>query len=181
MGGGLERIRELVLKLRTFSRIDEGERKVVSVRECVDSVLTILMHRLRDRVRVSLTFEEPSQLECYPSLLNQAIMNLIANAIDAIDEQGEAGTLDIFGGAENGRYLLRIRDSGPGIPEAVRERVFDPFFTTKEPGKGTGLGLSITYSIAKKHGATLQLLPQKPHGTSAELRLPLGASAQTEA
>jgi DNA-binding response OmpR family regulator len=177
MGGGLERIRELVLKLRTFSRIDEGERKVISVRECVDSVLTILAHRLRDRVQISLTFEEPVQLECYPSLLNQALMNLIANAVDAIDELGEPGTLDIFGGAVQGQYVLRIRDSGPGIPEKVRERVFDPFFTTKEPGKGTGLGLSITYSIVKKHGGSLQLLPAEPRGTSAELRLPLGSSS----
>ncbi|HVY29127.1 MAG TPA: response regulator [Polyangiaceae bacterium] len=177
MGGGLERIRELVLKLRTFSRIDEGERKVISVRECVDSVLTILMHRLRDRVQLSLQFEEPAQLDCYPSLLNQALMNLIANAIDAIEDLGEPGKIEIFGGAVDGEYLLRIRDSGAGIPEAVRERVLDPFFTTKEPGKGTGLGLSITYSIVQKHGGSLLLLPAAPRGTVVELRLPLVSSS----
>lgn len=177
MGHGLERIRELVLKLRTFSRIDEGERKVVSVSECVDSVLTILGHRLRDRIELSTRFEPPHHLECYPSLLNQALMNLIANAIDAIDEHGQPGVLQIQGGAQDDHYVLRVIDNGSGVPEAARERVFDPFFTTKEQGKGTGLGLSITYSIVKKHGGTLRLLPAETRGTIAEMAIPLRLGA----
>jgi two-component system, NtrC family, sensor kinase len=172
MTGGLERIRELVLKLRTFSRLDEGERKVVNVRECVDSVLTILAHRTRDRIAIETSFEEPAQLDCFPSLLNQALMNLIANAIDAIG-QAEAPKLTITGGGAGSSYLLRVVDNGCGIPEELRERVFDPFFTTKEVGQGTGLGLSITYSIIKKHGGTLQLLPAAGGGTLAEINLPL--------
>ncbi|HXK18295.1 MAG TPA: response regulator, partial [Polyangiaceae bacterium] len=173
MAGGLERIRSLVLKLRTFSRLDEGERKVVSVRECVDSVLTILAHRMRHRVEVVATFDPPDELDCFPSLLNQAIMNLIANAIDAIEEMPDAHKLTIHGGAEDANYVLRVTDDGAGVPEALRERVFDPFFTTKQVGKGTGLGLSITYSIIKKHGGTLELLPARDRGTIAEIKLPL--------
>ncbi len=173
MAGGLERIRELVLKLRTFSRLDEGERKVVSVRECVESVLMILGHRTRDRIDVETSFEEPAQLDCYPSLLNQALMNLIANAIDAIDAASTPGKLGIFGGGVGDSYVLRIVDSGCGIPDELRERVFDPFFTTKDIGQGTGLGLSITYSIVKKHGGNLQLLPGEGGGTVAEISLPL--------
>jgi len=173
MAGGLERIRSLVLKLRTFSRLDEGDRKVVSVRECVDSVLTILGHRTRHRVEVQASFDAPEELDCFPSLLNQAMMNLIANAIDAIEELPEAGKLLIHGGAEAGSYVLRVIDDGAGVPEALRERVFDPFFTTKQVGKGTGLGLSITYSIIKKHGGTLELLPAPGRGTIAEIKLPL--------
>ncbi len=173
MSGGLERIRELVLKLRTFSRLDEGERKVVSPRECVESVLTILAHRTRHSIDVEATFAPPLELDCFPSMLNQAIMNLIANAIDAIDETGKRGRLVIHGGAEGDRYLLTITDSGAGVPEALRERVFDPFFTTKEVGKGTGLGLSITYSIIKKHGGSLELLPAPGGGTQARVSLPL--------
>lgn len=173
MGGGLERIRELVLKLRTFSRLDEGERKIVSVRECVESVLTILGHRLRERIDVETRFEEPELLECFPSLLNQALMNLLANAVDAIDATGERGRILIEGGADGGRYRLRIADSGCGIPEALLERIFDPFFTTKAVGKGTGLGLSITYSIVKKHGGLLELRAREGGGTLAELTLPL--------
>jgi two-component system NtrC family sensor kinase len=170
MAHGLDRIRELVLKLRTFSRLDEGERKVVSVRECVDSVLTILMHRLRDRIVVETRFGLPEQLDCFPSLLNQALMNLLANAIDAIEGKGK---IMIEGGAQGESYLLRIVDSGCGVPEALRERIFDPFFTTKEVGKGTGLGLSITYSIVKKHGGSLELRDAEGGGTAAEIVLPL--------
>src|SRR6478609_1609248 len=173
MAGGLERIRELVLKLRTFSRLDEGERKVVNVRECVESVLMILAHRIRNRIELETSFEEPSTLDCFPSLLNQAMMNLIANAIDAISEVGDRGKLVISGGAIGDNYVLRVVDSGGGIPEDLRERVFDPFFTTKDVGQGTGLGLSITYSIIKKHGGNLQLLPAPERGTMAEVTLPL--------
>ncbi len=100
-------------------------------------------------------------------------MNLVANAIDAIEESNRMGTLQIRGGAEAGAYVLCITDNGAGIPEALRERIFDPFFTTKDIGKGTGLGLSITYSIVKKHGGTLELTPVAAGGTIAEIRLPL--------
>jgi two-component system, NtrC family, sensor kinase len=179
MAGGLERIRELVLKLRTFSRLDEGERKVVSPRECVESVLMILAHRLRHRIRVEVRFEPPEALDCFPSLLNQALMNLIANAIDAIEERGEPGQLTIHGGASGSFYVLRITDTGAGVPEAFRDRVFDPFFTTKEVGKGTGLGLSITYSIIKKHGGALELLPAPERGTIAQVLLPLAGPPET--
>jgi len=170
MARGLERIRELVLKLRTFSRLDEGERKIVSVQECVDSVLTILGHRLRERIEVETHIGEPELLDCYPSLLNQALMNLMSNAIDAIEGTGK---IRVEGGARGTQYLLRVCDSGSGIPEAVRERIFDPFFTTKAVGQGTGLGLSITYSIIKKHGGVLELRDGEAGGTVAEISLPL--------
>jgi len=173
MGRGLERIRELVLKLRTFSRLDEGERKVVSVRDCVDSVLTILGHRLRDHIDVETRFGEPELLDCFPSLLNQAMMNLVANAIDAIDPVERAGKILIEGTSQEPWYVLRICDNGSGIPEALRERIFDPFFTTKDVGKGTGLGLSITYSIIKKHGGVLEMRDREGGGTVAEIQLPL--------
>ncbi len=173
MANGLDRIRELVLKLRTFSRLDEGERKEVNVQECLDSVLTILAHRLRNRVEVHVQLSGPPTLDCYPSLLNQALMNLIANAVDAIGDDKDSGQLSITGSAVGESYLLTITDNGCGIPENLRERVFDPFFTTKDIGKGTGLGLSITYSIIKKHGGSLELLPAPGGGTLAEVRLPL--------
>jgi DNA-binding response OmpR family regulator len=170
MAGGLDRIRELVVKLRTFSRLDEGERKPVNIRECVDSVLTILGHRLRERIQVSTRYDSPETLDCYPSLLNQALMNLVANAIDAIPGNGNIG---IEGGGSGVWYVLRIIDNGSGIPPALRERVLDPFFTTKPVGQGTGLGLSITYSIIKKHGGSLELSDAPGGGTCVELKLPL--------
>ncbi len=170
MSPGLERIRELVLKLRTFSRLDEGELKRVSVRECVESVLTILGHRLKDRIHVETQFGAPEELDCYASLLNQAIMNLVSNAIDAMEG---AGTLRITTGALGAEYGISVQDTGTGIPAELRERVLEPFFTTKAVGQGTGLGLSITYSIVRKHGGVLELLDAEGGGTRAVIRIPL--------
>jgi two-component system, NtrC family, sensor kinase len=189
MNLGLERIRDLVLKLRTFSRLDEGERKHVSVHECVDSVTTILGHRLRDKIEVELELEAPDMLDCYPHLLNQALMNLVANAIDAIEDQQAAagaeaprGKLTIGSRIQGEYFVLRIADTGTGIPDHLRDRVLEPFFTTKEVGKGTGLGLSISYSIAKRHGGELELVPNEAGGTTAILRIPTTpASARGDA
>ncbi len=170
MDTGLFRMRDLVLKLRTFSRLDEGERKVVSIRECVESLLTILGHRFKERIEVRTQYGEPDLLDCYPSLLTQAVMNLVANAIDAIAERG---LITIATGADGDTFLISVTDTGMGIPENMRDRIFDPFFTTKPVGQGTGLGLSITYSIVRKHGGTLSLMPAEGGGSVASIRLPL--------
>jgi len=174
MSIGLDRIRELVVKLRTFSRLDEGELKIVSVRESVESLLTIVGHRLKSRIRVVSRFGEPDRLDCYPGLLNQALLNLISNSIDAI--QGE-GTIEIATGADGDVYRIAITDSGHGIPEEIRSRILEPFFTTKPVGEGTGLGLSITDSIVRKHGGMLEFADAEGGGTVATLRLPLRAPA----
>jgi two-component system NtrC family sensor kinase len=167
---GAERIRDLVLKLRTFSRLDEGEQKTVSIRESVLSVLTILDHRMKDRLELVTAFGEPDLVECFPGLLNQAVMNLVANAIDAIDGPG---TISIRTGAEGSSYAISVTDTGAGIPEHLRERVLEPFFTTKPVGQGTGLGLSISHSIAQRHGGKLELTPGRTGGTVATSRFPL--------
>jgi DNA-binding response OmpR family regulator len=167
---GLERMRELVVKLRTFSRLDEGEIKAVSLRECVDSVLTILGHRLGDRISIEQRIGEPDIIECMPGLLNQALMNLVTNAIDAV---AGVGRIVVFARPEADAYVIRVEDTGPGIPAELRQRVLEPFFTTKAVGQGTGLGLSITYSIVKKHGGTLELGEAPGGGTAAVIKLPL--------
>jgi two-component system NtrC family sensor kinase len=167
---GVERIRELVLKLRTFSRLDEGEQKQVSIQECIASVLTILGHRLKDRIEVQTHIGMPDLVDCFPSLLNQAIMNLVSNAIDAIQD---TGTISITTGADGGSYVIAVADTGQGIPEHLRQRVLDPIFTTKPLGQGTGLGLSITYSIVQRHHGTLELEPAAGGGTIATIRFPL--------
>jgi two-component system, NtrC family, sensor kinase len=167
---GLGRIRDLVLKLRTFSRLDEGERKIASISECIDSVVTILGHRLKDRIRLVTELGVPDQLDCFPALLNQVLLNLLANSLDAIDGEG---TVTIKTGAEGQTFVIAISDTGSGIPSELRERVLEPFFTTKPVGQGTGLGLSIAYSIVKKHEGTLELGDAPGGGTLATLRLPL--------
>jgi two-component system, NtrC family, sensor kinase len=171
---GLERIQELVLKLRIFSRMDQGEQGLVSMRECVDSVLTILGYRLRGRIEVETRLGEPDQIECFPSLISQALMNLIANAIDAIEGHGR---LTISAGVDGDSYSIAVTDTGPGIPEELRERVLEPFFTTKPVGAGTGLGLSITHSIVKKHQGTLELRSAEGGGTTAIIKIPLNPGA----
>jgi two-component system, NtrC family, sensor kinase len=167
---GLERIAELVVKLRVFSRLDEGERKEVAISECVESVLTILRHKFAGRIEVTTHYGHPDVVDCYPGLLNQAIMNLVANAVDAIDGPGE---ISISTGADSDGYSILIADTGRGIEPELRERVFEPFFTTKSVGQGTGLGLSISYSIIQRHHGVLELQPRGGGGTVAVIRLPL--------
>jgi two-component system NtrC family sensor kinase len=171
---GLDRIADLVIKLRTFSRLDEGAVKKISVREAVESVLIISRHRLGDGIVVETEYGEPDELECYSGLLNQALMNLVSNAIDAM---AEGGTLGIITGAKDEAYEIVVHDTGVGIPLELRPRVCEPFFTTKPPGKGTGLGLSVTYSIVQRHGGTLDIASNGERGTRVTLRVPLRIEA----
>lgn len=166
---GLARIADLVVKLRTFSRLDEGEFKPISVKESILALLTIVGHRLTGRIQVVTHFGEPDTLACSAGLMNQAVMNLVVNAIDAMDG---AGTLSITTGADGDTYQIVVADTGSGVPVEVQERIFEPFFTTKPVGEGTGLGLSLAYSIVKKHGGTLTL-ENGERGARASIRIPL--------
>jgi len=166
---GLRRIRDLVLKLRTFSRLDEGDFKVVSIRECIDAVLTIQRYRLGDDIRVTTEVDATDDVACYPSLITQAVMNLVSNAVDAIPG---AGAINIRAGRSGEDYEIVVEDTGTGIPPELRERVIEPFFTTKPVGSGTGLGLAITYSIVKKHAGELELGERPEGGTRAAIRFP---------
>jgi two-component system NtrC family sensor kinase len=168
-GIGLERIRDLVVKLRTFSRLDDGERQPANIRECVESVLMILTYRLKDRIEVETHFGPPDVIECYPGLLNQAILNILANSVDAIEG---AGKITIVTGERADGYELSFQDSGPGIPAKLRDRVLEPFFTTKPVGQGTGLGLSICYSIVRKHRGSLVVDCPETGGTRVTILLP---------
>jgi two-component system NtrC family sensor kinase len=113
-------------------------------------------------------------LDCYPALLNQVLLNLVANAIDAIEDKG---TITIRTRGEAERFVIAVSDTGSGIPKDLRERVLEPFFTTKPVGQGTGLGLSIAYSIIKKHAGELTLGDADGGGTMATIRLPLQQKA----
>jgi two-component system NtrC family sensor kinase len=139
----------------------------------------ILGHRTGDRIGVETSFGEPDRIDCFAGLLNQALLNLVSNAIDAIDGKGN---IAITTGADGDFYVIQVSDTGQGIPDNLRERVLEPFFTTKPVGQGTGLGLSITYSIVRKHGGTLHLSPREGGGTAAAIRLPMaGATGRQHA
>ncbi len=198
---GTERIRQLVLSLRNFSRLDEAESKQADIHDGLDSTLLILQHRLKakaDRpgIQVIKEYGQLPLVQCYPAQLNQVFMNLLSNAIDALEEaNGEwdvenennenkerrllpdapCPTIWIRTEVQQGnRAVIRIADNGPGISAAARDRIFDPFFTTKPMGKGTGLGLSISYQIVvEKHGGVIECLSQSGEGTEFRIEIPI--------
>ncbi|MBE7384147.1 MAG: GAF domain-containing protein [Leptolyngbya sp. SIO1E4] len=182
---GTKRIRQIVLSLRNFSRLDQAEMKAVDIHEGIDSTILILQHRFKGRddgpaIELVKQYGDLPLIECYPAQLNQVFMNILSNAIDALQPQASdfvnPRTPCIQIRTETvGQNWVRIYivDNGPGIPEAIKSKLFDPFFTTKEPGKGTGLGLSISYQIVtEKHHGHLKCLSTPTQGTTFILEVP---------
>ncbi|MFB2972263.1 response regulator [Aerosakkonema sp. BLCC-F183] len=204
MHRGADRIRQLVLSLRNFSRLDEAEMKSVDIHEGIDSTLLMLQHRLnsqispkneviRPEIKVIKEYANLPKVTCSPSEINQVLMHLLNNAIDALDlgNSSECNplnttlyrhptiriTTELI--AAN-TIKIRIADNGPGIPESMRSRLFDPFFTTKAPGKGTGLGLSISYQIiVQKHGGKLTCSSSSKEGSEFAIEIPIHQTKQT--
>ncbi len=177
---GANRIRELVVSLHTFSRLDEAQMKPVDLYTGIDSTLLILQYWLQppDSTQVIEVVKEYGNLplvECYAAQMNQVFMNVISNAIDALKESTENPKIWIqIAITEANSVLIRIADNGCGIPEGMEARIFEPFFTTKEPGKGTGLGLSVSYHIiVQKHGGQITCVSQPGQGTEFWIEIPL--------
>jgi signal transduction histidine kinase len=196
---GTQRICGIVKSLRTFSRLDEAELKAVDLHDGLDSALIILGHRLkphgdRPAIEVVRHYESLPNVMCYSGNINQVFLNILANAIDAIDDRyhkQSQGRLDPqWATALPGRIELttrlvdrdwaeiQITDSGLGIDAQVCDRIFDPFFTTKPIGKGTGLGLSISYQIVVDRHRGHLLCDSKPgQGTTFTIRIPIRQAA----
>lgn len=198
---GADRIRQIVLSLRNFSRHDQSEMKSVNIHEGIDSTLLILQHRLKGSanypaINVIKNYAKLPLVECYAGQLNQVFMNILSNAIDALGEgigvksATSTESLSTYIATSvatfkpvisinteivnNTHVAIRIADNGIGIPESVRSQLFDPFFTTKPLGKGTGLGLAISYQIVvEKHGGTLECSSQVGQGTEFIIQIPL--------
>lgn len=185
MEQGANRIKQIVLSLRNFSRLDETDRKVIDIHEGIESTLVILQHRLQSQVKrgeiqVIKNYGELPKVECYPAQLNQVFMNLLSNAIDAVEESSANCTCKVnqiritTEVSRENQVSVRICDSGPGICPEVQSRMFDPFFTTKPVGRGTGLGLSISYQIVKDtHGGKLECHSEVGRGTEFAIELPI--------
>lgn len=157
---GAERTAEIVLGLRTFSRLDESEVKTVNVHDGIDSTLVLLKSSLPQHITIRKDFQSQGMLECFPGKLNQVFMNILSNGIQAIKQkevQGEQESITISTRDMGDKMEIRIRDTGIGMPEEVQQKIFDPFFTTKDVGEGTGLGLSIVYNIIQKHGGKIEV------------------------
>src|SRR5579859_578221 len=173
---GVDRVEDLVVKLRTFSRLDEAEVKMIEIEASIESVLTLLQHKLTDRLTVVRRYGDVKWVSCYPGPLNQVIMNVVANAIDAIEGEG---TITISTDRVDAMLAIAISDTGGGIPPAIRDRVFEPFFTTKPFGAGTGLGLSISYGIVQRHGGLLEIRSEEGRGTEVVIKIPIEPERQT--
>ncbi|MEG4203974.1 ATP-binding protein [Microcoleus sp. Pol7_A1] len=178
---GADRIREIVLSMRNFSRSDDGQMKSADIHEGIDSTLVILNHRLKQGIQVIKQYGKLPALECYPAQLNQVFMNVIGNAIDALEEvkKGDKGySPTIWISTEvtaDNTVTVKIRDNGPGIASASAQQIFDPFFTTKSIGKGTGLGLAISCQIVAKHQGKIEVNSQIGQGTEFVIALPVAA------
>ena len=187
---GADRIKQIVKSLRSFSRMDEAAMKTVDIHEGIDSTLLILQNRLKAKanhpdIRVIKEYGNLPLVECYAGELNQVFMNIITNAIDALEERDQQRTTAAC--KENPSQIriattllpaqqvqIIISDNGLGIPEAVQKRLFDPFFTTKEVGKGTGLGMSISYQIiTERHNGSLTCESAPGQGASFLIKIPL--------
>ncbi|MEZ2276164.1 MAG: PAS domain S-box protein [Microcoleus sp.] len=187
---GTKRIRQIVLSLRNFSRLDESEMKPVDIHGGIDSTLLILQHRLKGvngwpEINIIHEFSNIPLVDCYPSQLNQVFMNIIANAIDAIEERYQKFSV-AAAEANPGRIAIatqvigenmvavEISDNGTGMPQTTIDRIFNPFYTTKEVGKGTGLGMSISHSIVvQKHKGKIECFSEIGQGTTFRISIPI--------
>ena len=171
---GAERIRDVVKNLRVFSRLDENEFKRVDLHECIDSTIRLLSRYYgAGRLRLVKEYGELPLVNCYAGQLNQVWTNLLVNAAQAIEGDGE---VRISTWVEGESALITISDTGCGIEAGELNRIFDPFFTTKPVGEGTGLGLSITYGIIEKHGGTIRVESVPGAGTKVFVLIPIDSS-----
>ncbi len=160
MDTGTNRIRDIVLSLRNFSRLDEAEFKPTDIHEGIDSALVILNNQIEQQIQVVKQYGDLPLVECYPAQLNQVFMNILSNAIDALTAVPDLSAKQIViqtAMADSDHVQVTIGDRGIGIPENIKNKIFDPFFTTKEVGKGTGLGLTVCYDIVQKHGGQISV------------------------
>ncbi|MEH1866876.1 MAG: GAF domain-containing protein [Nostoc sp.] len=183
---GAERISQLVLSLRIFSRLDEAGIKPVNLHDGIDSTLLILQHRLQPQtnsfaIEVVKEYGELPPVVCYAAQMNQVFMNILNNAIDALENSATCGKkidnpkiwirTEII---EGNSILIWIADNGCGITEMMRSRIFEPFFTTKQPGQGIGLGLSISYQIiVEKHGGNIKCVSEPGNGCEFWIEIPM--------
>ena len=183
---GLGRIATIVRSMKEFAHPDQGEKKLVDLNQAIRSTLVIARNEYKYVAEMETHFEELPLVACYLGEFNQVILNLLVNAShaigDVVKDSGNLGKLTVRTRLDGDAVEISISDTGPGIPEAARDKIFDPFFTTKEVGKGTGQGLAIAHSvIVAKHAGTLRFETEMGKGTTFFIRLPLDAGEAEQA
>lgn len=170
---GLKRVKGIVQSLRNFSRLDEAELKVASMKECIESTLEITAPAVKNKLKIDCRLDDLSPIKCRPSELNQVFLNLIINASQAVENKGH---LEIAGRETDEELVLTFTDNGKGMDEETQDQIFNPFFTTKPVGEGTGLGLSIAYKIiADGHNGSISVDSEPGKGTTFTISLPKNA------
>lgn len=170
IGTGAERMKKIVQNLRTFSRLDSGEKVPVNLREGIESTLQLLFYEYKNRIEIVQEYDDIPQIIGSPGELNQVFMNVLHNAIQAIPNQGQ---IKIAAREDGDSIRISFADTGPGIPPDEIDHLFDPFYTTKKVGEGTGLGLSISYGIVQDHGGRLWVESELGKGTTFHIDLPI--------
>lgn len=172
---GARRTRDIVLGLRNFSRLEAAELKEMDIHESLESTLNLIQGEIKGRIEVIRSFGNIPKVTCFSSQMNQVFMNILSNAVQAVDGQGRiwisTKATRVRGKGE--MVLVSIQDSGKGMTAEVLEKIFDPFFSTKGVGQGTGLGLSITYGIVLNHGGDIQVKSQPGTGTEFIISIPV--------
>jgi PAS domain S-box-containing protein len=172
VSSGLEQMANLVKSMRNFSRLDEAEMKKADINEGLRSCLLMIGHQFKDKnIELTTEYGNIPMVDCFPAQLNQVFLNLISNAIHAVEEKTE-GKIHVSSSLEEGYVVVRVKDNGKGIPKHIQDKIFDPFFTTKPVGKGTGLGLSICYNIVQKHKGQLYFETTEGVGTTFIVKIP---------
>jgi two-component system NtrC family sensor kinase len=167
---GTERVTKSVRSLRNFARLDEAEMQRTNVHEGLDSILTLVHHKLKDRIEVVKAYGEIPEIVCFPSRQNQVFLNILTNAAQAIPEEG---TIRIRTDVDEPNAVIEISDTGRGMAEVHLQHIFESGFTTKPAGQGKGLGLAISKQIVTDHGGEISVTSVVGQGTVFWIQLPL--------
>ena len=173
---GTDRIRDIVLSLKNFSRLDQSEKKAVNIHEGIESTLLLLNHRIQPKIEIIKKYGNLPPVQCYPAQLNQVFMNILSNGIDALlelDNHIQKQIVIQTEVTELETVIITFRDNGDGIDSEIQSKIFDPFFTTKPINKGTGLGLAISHQIIEKHQGNIQLKSEFDYGTEFAIEIPI--------
>ncbi len=177
MKNAVSRMKDIILSLRNFSRLDQAEIQDILLEDAIDTTLALLSHRLKNRIIVIKHYQLNQPVPCYAGLINQVFMNLLANAEQAIKGNGQ---IIIETKRQDDYAFISIQDTGSGMDSETMNRIFDPFFTTKPVGEGTGMGLSISYGIIEKHKGSINVSSKPDAGTLFTILLPMTVNQQQE-
>lgn len=173
---GASRTSEIVKGLRVFSRLDEDDLKKADMNDGLDSTLIVINNLLSNKIKLEKVYGDIPPIECYPGKLNQVFLNILSNAIYAINKkfgEEEGGLLRITTSSSETKVFVKIEDNGIGMDEITKKKIFEPFFTTKDVGEGTGLGMSIAYNTIRRHQGEIQINSTPGVGTEFVLELPI--------